>query len=346
MPVRNERDFIERSFGSVLAQDYPADRLEILVIDGMSEDGTREFVEGAIADQPDRSIRLLDNPGRIVATAMNIGTREALGEILLRVDGHCEIQAGHLRRCVDELTDSNRLVAGVGGPISTVSGSLVGRAIAVAMSSRFGVGGSAFRVGVKTERMVDTVPFPAYTKATVEAAGPYDEELGRNQDDEYNYRIRDLGGRLLLDPALRSRYFSRAGLGKLWRQYFEYGFWKVRVLQKHPRQMSPRQIVPAALVLALSGAGVLALAMPGARTAIALIPLAYLAGILSASLLESARQGLAVLPILPAAFLALHFGYGTGFLVGLARFWKRWGDGSTLVDGTRRMVGQELKESQ
>ena len=199
---------------------------------------------------------------------------------------------------------------------------------------------------METETVVDTVPFPAYTRATIEAAGPYDEELVRNQDDEYNYRIRNLGGRLLLDPALRSRYYSRASLGRLWRQYFEYGFWKVRVLQKHPRQMSLRQFVPAALVLMLLGAGTLAGVAPVSSSAMALIPLTYLAGILGASLLISAREGPLLLPILLAAFPALHLGYGSGFLAGLLWFWNRWGDRSTLVGSARLAAVRGVKESE
>ncbi len=123
MPIRNERDFIERSLGAVLAQDYPTDRLEILVVDGMSTDGTRQYIETVAADRPDLSIRLLDNPQKIVATALNIGTREARGEILLRVDGHCEIEGNHVQRCVELLSELDRQApAGVGGPVETVSG--------------------------------------------------------------------------------------------------------------------------------------------------------------------------------------------------------------------------------
>lgn len=342
MPVRNERDFIEGSLGSVLAQDYPIDRLEILVVDGMSDDGTREYVERCAVNNRQPTLTLLDNPKKIVATAMNIGMRSARGGIILRVDGHCEISPGHLRHCVERLTATRNVPAGVGGPVETVSESVVGRAIAAAMSSRFGVGGSSFRIGVETERFADTVPFPAYTLTTIEAAGPYDEELVRNQDDEYNYRIRGLGGDLLLDPALRSRYYSRASLRKLWRQYFQYGYWKVRVLQKHPKQMSLRQFVPAALVVAIVGAGILSIVMPGSRALAASVPLVYLAAMAGASLLIAARQGLVLLSILPLAFLALHLGYGAGFLTGLARFWNRWGDRSTLVDGSRTTVGKGL----
>ena len=340
MPIRNERDFIERSLGAVLAQDYPTDRLEILVVDGRSEDGTREYIETVAADRPDLSIKLLDNPQKIVATALNIGTREARGEILLRIDGHCEIEGNHVQRCVELLSDSRQAPAGVGGPVESVSSTVAGAAIAAAMSSRFGVGESAFRVGVTEPRLADTIPFPAYPKATLVAAGPYDEELIRNQDDEYNYRIRGYGGQLLLDPDLRSRYYSRTSLGRLWRQYRQYGFWKVRVLQKHPRQMSARQFAPAALIAALLGGGVLALFVPPLWPVPLLIGGSYLAANLLASVGVALGKGIRLLPALPAAFAALHFGYGLGFLFGLFRFWNRWGDRSTLVDGMRRHPGE------
>lgn len=340
MPIRNERDFIERSLGAALAQGYPADRLEVLVMDGMSTDGTRQYIEAVAAERPDLSIRLLDNPQEIVASALNIGTREARGEILLRVDGHCEIGGDHVELCVERLSTTSDPPAGVGGPVETVSPTVAGTAIAAAMSSRFGVGGSAFRLGVKEPSLADTIPFPAYPKATLAAAGPYDEELIRNQDDEYNYRIRGFGGRLLLDPRLRSRYFARTSLGRLWRQYRQYGFWKVRVLQKHPRQMSARQFAPAALIAALLGSGILALFVPALWTVPVLIGGLYVAANLVASFSVALDQGIRLLPALPAAFAALHFGYGLGFLFGLFRFWNRWGDRSILVDGKRRQPGQ------
>ena len=119
------------------------------------------------------------------------------------------------------------------------------------MSSPFGVGGSAFRTIDDREIYTDTVAFPGYTREIVRRAGKFNEELVRNQDDEYNYRIRELGGRILLSPTIRSRYFSRSTLLSLWRQYFQYGYWKVRVLQLHPRQMRPRQFVPFIFVVSL-----------------------------------------------------------------------------------------------
>ena len=247
MPVRNETAFIQRSLAAVLAQDYPRDRMEIVIADGLSTDGTREAIKAVQLRNP--NVILIGNPGKIVSTGLNAALRVAKGEIIIRVDGHCEIATDYVSRCVSHLADPN--VDCVGGPLETIGETYPARAIAAAMSSSFGVGGSAFRVGTREAKFVDTVAFPGFRRETIQRAGPFDEELVRNQDDEYSYRVRKLGGRILLAPDIQSRYYSRASFRKLWKQYFQYGYWKVRVLQKHSRQMSARQFVPPLFVIAL-----------------------------------------------------------------------------------------------
>lgn len=241
LPVRNEAKNIYEIISSILNQDYPGE-MEILVVDGMSTDDTRAIIAGICSQHAGINLRILDNPGKIVPTGMNIALREAQGEIIIRVDGHCIIAPDYVRRCVAHLLKDG--VDGVGGPMQSIGETRLAETIALGMSSQFGVGNSAFRTTSGVSRLVDSVPFPAYTRAMIERAGLYDEELVRNQDDEYNYRIRELGGRILLADDVRSKYYSRGSLGKLWRQYYQYGYWKVRVLQKHPRQMSLRQFVP------------------------------------------------------------------------------------------------------
>ena len=248
MPVRNEEEYIERSLEAVLAQDYPSDRMEIIVSDGMSTDGTRKIV--LKLQRHYSSITLVDNPGLIAPTALNVATAAATGDILVRVDGHCEIAPDYVSNCVRHLLEDD--VDGVGGSVETIGENPAASAIAAAMSSVFGVGGSAFRTAKNTTMFVDTIPFPAYRRAIVEAAGPYDETMVRDQDDEYNYRIRKMGGRLLLAADVHSRYYSRATITSLWKQYFGYGYWKARVLWKHPKQMSTRQFVPSAFVACLA----------------------------------------------------------------------------------------------
>jgi glycosyltransferase involved in cell wall biosynthesis len=320
MPVRNEASFIERSLGSVLSQDYPSDRMEVIVADGMSSDGTRDMIE--VVQHNHQNVRLIDNTGKIVSTGLNAGLRVAKGEIIVRVDGHCEIAPDYVSRCVSHLI-ANQAEC-VGGPVETIGESYTAQVIAAAMSSPFGVGGSGFRVGVKEPRLADTVPFPACKRETIERAGDFDEGLVRNQDDEYNYRVRKLGGRVLLSPDIQSRYYSRASLLSLWKQYFQYGYWKVRVLQKHPRQMQPRQFVPPLFVFALLVLGVTTPALRLSQLLLSSVLLAYAILNIAAAIDAARKAGWRVLPLLPLVFSLLHCAYGLGFLFGLVRFWNRW----------------------
>ncbi len=325
MPIRNEAPYIRRGLGSVMAQAYPPERLQILVVDGMSDDETRLAVEEIIASHPGVDARLFDNPKRIVPSALNIGLAHADGDVIVRVDGHCAIPADYVSRCV-ALLRQHPDVDCVGGPIETVGETKMAQTISLAMSSPFGVGGSAFRTLRGRTTMVDTLAFGAYRREAIERCGRFDEELVRNQDEEYNYRLRSLGGKLLLSDQVQSRYYSRGSLGGLWRQYFQYGSWKVRVLQKHPRQMQPRQFAPPAFVAALLAGTVLAPMSKTLRRAwIALLAVYGMANLV-ASLWTAARQGWRHLSLLPAAYTILHVSYGAGFLAGLVRFRKRWGD--------------------
>lgn len=319
MPVRNEGAFIEQSLGAVLAQDWPSEHIEVLVVDGRSDDDTRARVARLAELHPEATVEIVDNPRQIAATALNLGIGKAKGEVIARVDGHCVIDRGYIRRGVEVLA-SDAGVGCVGGPLETVGEGPWAEAIAAAMSSRFGVGNSTFRVGSTTARDVDTVAFPVFRRAALEAAGPFDEELVRNQDDEYSYRLRKLGWRVRLDPGLAARYFSRARPGRLARQYFEYGFWKVRVLQKHPAQMSVRQFVPPTFVLALLGGIAL---VPWSAVPLVLLVSAYLVGVGAAAATCGRRP--AVAARLPLVFPLLHLAYGSGFCLGLVRFLGRWG---------------------
>jgi cellulose synthase/poly-beta-1,6-N-acetylglucosamine synthase-like glycosyltransferase len=323
MPVRNEQKAIRRSLAAVLAQDYPRDRLEVLVADGMSVDGTRASVSEIAAR--DARVRLVENPGRIMASGFNTGMRLARGEILVMLGGHTEIEPDYVRHCVRPLQQGRAEC--VGGPINTICKTSKAAAIALAMSSRFGVGSVAFRLGTNKEQYVDTVAFGAYTREIIERAGPLDEELIRNQDDEYNYRLRKLGGRILLVPEVHSSYYSRSSLRALWRQYFQYGYWKVRVMQKHPRQMQFRHFVPPAFVAVLLTSLLLVPLSAVGMWLFGLVAGSYVVANIGASLsLVAVRKGTwRLFPLLPAAFATIHLSWGLGVLVGLVRFWNRWG---------------------
>ncbi len=332
MPIYNEEGFIRRSLGAVLAQDYPVDCMEVLVVDGMSTDRTLDVIRQFLAkSKAETVVRLLENRSRIAAAGLNRATREARGDIIVRVDGHCIIAPDYVRKCVEHIRREK--VDAVGGPMQTIGEDHMSELTAIAMSSKFGVGNSSFRTESGRTKLVDTVPFPAYTRQIVERAGPYDEELVRNQDDEYNYRIRQLGGRILVAGDVHSQYYSRSNFKKMAVQYFQYGLYKVRVLQKHPLQMSVRQFVPPAFVLAIL------LALVFVHLGKEIWPLLMLLGSyvlanLAASLITASRQGMRYLPLLPLAFASLHLGYGSGFLLGLVKFIDRWNDTALQIPAT------------
>lgn len=321
MPVRNEADFICQSLGAVLGQDYPHDQMEIIIADGMSTDKTLELIAELKASTR-IPIKIVDNPEQIAPTGLNRAIRAAKGDIIVRVDGHCEIDTDYVTNCVKHLQAGK--AEGVGGPIETVGENLRARAIAAAMSSKFGVGGSAFRCINDREMYVDTVAFPGYTREVLERAGEFNSELVRNQDDEFNYRIRKLGGRILLAPDIRSRYYSRSTFRSLWRQYFQYGTWKIRVLQLHPKQMSLRQFVPFVFVLTIAFLVVASVFTGFGRWGLAILFTIYFAACIAAAFRSIKEIGLAGVPLLFICFPILHFSYGTGFMYGLFIFRARW----------------------
>jgi len=322
MPIRNESNYLTRSLTSILNQDYPFGKIEIVVVDGMSTDGSKEIIRSF--QERYNNLQILDNPEKIVPAGLNIAMCKAKGAIIVRVDGHCEIAPDYVSRCIKHILEDH--VDGVGGPLQTLGETPLSETIAHAMSSKFGVGGSAFRTIRGKDIVTDTVPFPAYTREIVAKVGLYDEELVRDQDDEYNYRIREAGGRLLLAADVQSKYYSRGSLSKLWKQYFQYGYWKVRVLQKHPGQMSLRQFVPPVFVTALLGSVGLSLLFSWGWLPLAIVAGSYLLANLGASVFTAAKKGREHLALLPLTFAILHLSYGLGFLGGLFKFWNRWGD--------------------
>lgn len=331
MPVRNERSFIATSLRAILTQTYPANLMEVIVADGMSDDDTRSIVTHMARDAR-VPVQIVDNVGLIAPTGLNAAIANARGEIIIRVDGHCEIAADYVENCVSLLRSGK--ADGVGGPIETIGDGYVARAIALAMSSPFGVGGSAFRTVNDKEIYTDTVAFPGYTRDIVTRAGQFNDELVRNQDDEYNYRIRKLGGRILLSPAIRSRYFSRSTLWSLARQYFQYGYWKVRVMQMHPHQMRPRQFVPFIFVVTLITLSFLSLFSTFGSLLLGAVLLTYLVANV-ASAIKTSKFRLKTVPVLSVCFFIVHFSYGLGSLAGLVRFGHYWFTSKTNLDRAR-----------
>jgi glycosyltransferase involved in cell wall biosynthesis len=314
LPVRNEEKTIRRCLQAVLAQDYPGDRLEVIVADGDSDDRTRNLVEEIARRDP--RVRLIENPARIMAAGFNRGLARSRGQVVIVLGGHCELASDYVRRCVEDL---NQVQADcVGGPIRTVGETRVASGIALAQSSRFGVGDAAFRYS-HTAQFVDTLAFGAYRRDVFERIGPFDEELVRNQDDEFNFRLTRAGGRIWLDPAIQSTYYSRSTLRALWRQYWQYGFWKVKVIRKHGRPAAWRHLVPITWVLSLCVAALASLITLSAVPLLA-VALPYLVALFGISLWYAFGRGWRYFPVLPLAFATMHLAYGGGSLLGWFHF--------------------------
>lgn len=328
MPVRNEGDFIERSLGAVLAQGYPNHQLEVLVADGMSIDNTRQLVE-QLAAASDIPVTIVDNPGLFVSQGFNAAFRRSRGEIIVRVDGHTLVEMDYVRQCVATLKRTE--ADNVGGRMDAVGQGAFGEAVALATCSPFGVGGARFHYSQK-EELVDTVYMGAWYRKIFERIGLFDEELIRNQDDEFNYRLRAAGGKVLLNPRIRSKYYNRGNLPSLTRQYYQYGVYKVRVMQKHPQQMRPRQFAPVLLVSGVLGGALLSLLWAWVMPFWIVGLLAYAAANLLASVYIARREGQQHFLRLPVVFAALHFGYGLGFLRGLVKFRSYWGKTRNQVE--------------
>ncbi len=325
IPTRDEQATIAACLDAVLRQDYPAARMEVLVVDGRSTDRTRAIVgECAAADRAAR-VRLLDNPRAITPVALNIGIRAARGAIVARVDGHTIIAPDYLRRCVETLRATN--ADNVGGLMRPRGRGYAGECIALATGSRFGIGDSRFHYD-ETGGAADTVYLGCFRRAIFARVGLFDESLVHNQDDELNDRIVAAGGRVWLDPRIRSAYYNRASWRSLGRQYYGYGYWKVRVLRRHPHALRARHLAPAALVAGLGASAALAATLAVAshpraprRRPVRLLALAlwgtYGVASLTAGCTVAARAGWRYLPGLLISFWRLHLSYGAGFLAAL-----------------------------
>jgi GT2 family glycosyltransferase len=331
MPIRNESDFIARSLGAVFGQTYSHTAMEVLLADGMSTDDTRSIIRRLALIHPEVAVAIVDNPGLIVPTGMNAALPLSRGDVIIRVDGHTVIAPDYVQECLAALERTG--ADNIGGCMTAVGHNDFGRAVALATSSPFGVGGARFHYSQR-EEWVDTVYMGAWRREVFETIGRFDEELVRNQDDEFNYRLLAAGGRILLSPRIKSTYYNRSTPRTLWEQYFRYGYWKVRVMQKHPKQMRPRQFIPPLFVVTLG----LTLAMTPfsivSRWVFGAVVLSYVATNLFASTRLAAGRDWRLSPLLSLAFVTVHLSYGVGFWFGLVRFWNRWGRSQSQMDQT------------
>jgi glycosyltransferase involved in cell wall biosynthesis len=286
--------------------------MEVIVVDGMSSDRSLDVV--AAVGSRDGRVRALRNPARIVPSSLNLGIEASCGDVVVRVDAHTLLDPDYVRTGMEILERTG--AENVGGPMVSIGGGKTGDAVAAAMGSRFGVG--AYFHFASEEREVDTVYMGMWPRRVFAEVGLFDEELVRNQDDEFNYRIRKAGGRIVVSPKMRSRYQNRQSWRLLAKQFYQYGLWKVRVLQKHPAQMSVRHFVPPAFDAAVV-CGLIAGGVPR-QLAVAGLAVYFLSMTVVAARVGPAGARLHTL----IAFAIIHHAWAVGFLTGLARFAGRW----------------------
>lgn len=314
--MHNETGYIGKCLQSILVQDYPEDRLEVLIMDGNSHDNSCEITEAMIKGK--NHCRLLTNPKITQAAGWNLGISHASGDIIGIVSGHAELEPNYVSKAVETLQRTKADM--VGGCIRARGREGVGYAVQLATSTPFGVGGARFHYTTQEEE-VDTVYMGLCRKEVYKRIGGFDEEMVRNQDDELSYRLREHGGRIICNPQIRSDYYNRGTFRSLWRQYFEYGYWKVRVAQKHAKQMQLRHFIPAAFVSTLLMAGLFSFFSPLWRVVFVPTALLYIVANLTVSTWTAARKSDETLLLyLPLTFAILHISYGLGFLKGIVNF--------------------------
>lgn len=322
VPCRNEEQALGSFLLSLDGQDLDGIQAEVLIADGGSTDGSREILQQYCSKK--FPVRVVDNPRGIVSAGLNEAIRSTDAGIILRMDVHTEYRHDYVRRCLEELEKTG--AANVGGPARTRHGnSAIARAIATAYHSPFACGGARFH-NIAYAGYVDTVPYGCWRRSTFGQVGLFDESLVRNQDDEFNLRLLLHGLKIWQSPDIVSWYYPRPSLQALFRQYLQYGFWKVAVLRRHGRTASVRHYVPAIFVsalLMLPAAALVALladfrgmaALAGAGWLAATG--AYALASFGVALLAVPSAGFKAASLLPVVCAAYHVSYGLGFLAGL-----------------------------
>jgi succinoglycan biosynthesis protein ExoA len=317
-PVRNEGDNVDHFVADLAAQDFQGE-LEVLVADGNSTDGSAERIQSA-ARSAGLNLRVLPNPAEWVSQGLNACIREARGDLIVRLDCHSRYPSDYLRRCADLSEQTGAW--NVGGRLVPMGTTPTERAVACAMDSPFGGIGWTRGAGNGHGPVdTDTVTFGAFRPEAFARAGLFDETLIRNQDDEFNLRLRRAGGRIVLDPEIAVMYRPRGSIVRVWRQYYEYGLWKVPVMLKHRRVLTLRSMAPLAFVLGTVVLFAATIRVPAARRLLLLQWSLYGSAALAFAIRSLRERGepMELLPRVLAAFPAFHLGHGSGQAVGWLR---------------------------
>ncbi len=312
IPMHNEAPNIRRCVESILNQTYPTERLEVVVVDGISDDGSREILREL--DQEYENVHCHDNPLRITPRALNIGVRNSKGDVIIILGAHTKINEDFIALNIEYMQMRGEVCTG--GTQINVGDSWLQQAIGAGMASPFGIPTAPYRFERK-ERYVDTVVYAAYKREVLEEAGLFEEDLHIAEDAELNWRIRQKKHKIFFSPKIVSYYYPRPTLGKLFKQFFNYGLMRVNVIKKHPDAFRLLHLLPAAAIV-LGGflAGMSFFHNAFFYTLLILSGL-YVGGLGAGSILTARKTQWKFLPALPSVFSTLHFGFGVGFVVGL-----------------------------
>ena len=314
VPCYNEQTTIRLLLEALRGQTFPRAEMEVVIADGMSQDGTRAEIAAFQRDFPDLEVRVVDNTRQTIPSGLNRAIEASRGGIIVRSDAHSKPYPDYVANSVRALEEGRG--ENVGGVWEILPGAQtwIAESIAVAAAHPLGVGDALYR-HAKRAAYVDTVPFGSFRRELVEQIGPFNESLLTNEDYEFNTRVREAGGRIWLDPSIRSVYFARSTLSELMRQYRRYGFWKWKMLRRYPHTLRWRQALPPLFVLSLLGLALFSLFFPWARLALAGELLLYFSIMILAGLHSAVRQRIPRLALgLPLAIPAMHIAWGGGLL--------------------------------
>ena len=323
IPCYNEEKTIQLLLNALLKQTYPLDEMEVIFSDGMSEDRTREKIKEFQQIHPELKIRIVDNPKRNIPSGLNRAIESADGDFLVRLDAHSMPDQNLVLKSIEGLKSGKADNVGGVWEIRSSRDHWVSNSIAAAASHKLGVGDAKYRYTDKPE-YVDTVPFGAFKKQTFEIFGKFNENLLTNEDYELNARIRKGGGKIWLDPQIRSVYFARETFSLLARQYWRYGYWKFRMLRDYPQTLRWRQALPPLFVSGLVLLFVLSVFIMPARYLL-LSGLIFYFFVLAVSSLPVVyhKKDIRYLFGLPIAIFIMHICWGSGFLWSMVKS-KAW----------------------
>lgn len=314
VPCYNEEKTIQHLLNGILAQTYPREKIEVVVSDGLSTDRTLQTIEAFQKEHPDLQIRVITNQAKTIPSGLNQAIAESRGDIIVRLDAHSMPIPEYVQRCVAALQANKGTNVGGVWEIRPGANTWVAEAISLAAAHPLGVGDAMYRLSAKAGA-VDTVPFGSFYKRLIQRIGGFDETLLANEDYEFNTRVRESGGIVYLDPSIRSVYFSRSTFKQLAIQYFRYGFWKFKMLQRYPRTLRWRQALPPLFVLSLLAWVVLSLWQPIAFYIFVaqLFLYFFVLGGAAFRLAFVKKKGYLIFGV-PLAIAVMHIAWGAGFL--------------------------------